>query len=145
MLKILRTALVFVLLLGTIAQPSFAGDDKEPLFINLTSDDTWRAGMALQLATTMVKHGHPSTVFLNVEAVRLAATNMPQHHNAVTKSTPQEMLEAFMDAGGTVIVCPMCLKQAGLEQADLMDGPLMGKPEVTGPALFADDVRVLSY
>jgi predicted peroxiredoxin len=123
--------------------PALAADGK--LFVNLTTDDIWRAGMALKFSQNTLKQGHGVTVFLNVQGVKLASTKLPQHTNGVTGSTPAQMLAAIIDAGGRVIVCPMCMKQAGIEPQDLVEGAIVGKPDITLPALFADDTRVISY
>lgn len=35
-----------------------------------------------------------------------------------------------MKAGGTVIVCPMCMKHYGVTEADLIAGVKVGNPEL---------------
>lgn len=141
--RITAALLSSLLLLALATGAAVAADGK--LFVNLTTDDTWRAGMALKFSETALKKGHAVTVFLNVEAVRLASTKLPQHTNAMTGSTPREMLGAIIAQGGQVIVCPMCMKQAGVADQDLIKGAMVGKPDVTLPALFGDDTRVMSY
>jgi predicted peroxiredoxin len=118
---------------------------KGPLFINVTTDDTWRANMALSFANNAAKHGHKVTVFLNVEAVRLAAKSIPQNSDAVTGKTALELMQELLAQDGQIIVCPMCAKHAGIAKDDLIDGITHGKPEVTLPALFQENGRTLSY
>ena len=43
--------LTLALCVGTIAAPAFAGDT-DPLFVNLTSDDSHRANMAITFGET---------------------------------------------------------------------------------------------
>lgn len=123
-----------------------ASEDGKKLFVNLSSDELNRAAMAIGFSTkvlTMKKI--PVTIFLNVNAVRIADKNIPEHKHANGKSL-KEMLSAFMKAGGQVIVCPMCMKNVGgLSKDDLIGGVVVGGPDVTWPALFADDTTVLSY
>jgi predicted peroxiredoxin len=124
------------------AQPA-EGDGT--LFVNLTSADAWRAGMALSFARNAQGQGHEVVVFLNVEAVRLAAEGLPQPAHLVSGEPLQGMLQAAMADGATVIVCPMCLEVAGIGRDELIDGVTLGGPGVTLPALFGETVRVMSY
>lgn len=123
---------------------AIAGEEK--LFINLTRDEMNRAAMAIGFGhKILTKKKIPVTIFLNVEGVRLADRNIPQHTH-VSGKTPQQMLSQFIKDGGTVIVCPMCLKNVGgMTRDDLIDGAKVGGPDVTWPALFADDTTVMSY
>jgi len=133
-----------LIVLSVLVTPATADDSK--LFINLTSDETNRVAMAIGFGhKILTKKKIPVTIFLNVAGVRLADKNIPQHSH-VSGKTPQQMLSAFMKDGGTVIVCPMCLKNVGgMTSNDLIDGVKVGGPDVTWPALFADDTTVLSY
>jgi len=115
------------------------------LFVNLTSDDIHRAGMAISFAQSVLQNGHKATIFLNINGVRIATNNIPQHINGITDKSLQEMLQEFIAQGGTVIACPSCLKLAGVGEDELMEGVIIGSPQVTQPLLFADDVRVMSW
>jgi len=130
--------------LSVFGAPAIADDDR--LFINLTSDEMNRAAMAIGFGhKVLTKRKIPVTIFLNVAGVRLADKNIPQHSH-VSGKTPQQMLSGFMKDGGTVIVCPMCMKNVGgMTSNDLIDGVKVGGPDVTWPVLFADDTTVLSY
>ncbi|MEA2023776.1 MAG: hypothetical protein U9N79_05715 [Actinomycetota bacterium] len=131
-----------------------AGDSTPPspeelkggLFVNLSTDDMDTAAMAIGFATkVMANTGKPATIFLNVYGARLADINIPQNVH-VSGSTLQEMLGMFMDAGGTVLLCPVCMKNvAGLNESEMLPGLIIGKPEYVYAAMFAEDVTVLSY
>ena len=136
---------IAVLLLALTALAGTAQADQTRLFVNLTSDAAPRAGMALQLSQNVLKAGHPVTVFLNVEGVRIAAKGLPQAKNEITGKTLQAMLQEVIAAGGQVIVCPMCMQQYGVKPADLVEGAVVGKPDITFPALLDDDTQVISY
>ncbi|MCP5421120.1 MAG: DsrE family protein [Gammaproteobacteria bacterium] len=125
-------------------QALHAENQPEGLFVNLTSDDVWRANMALSFAAANIKAGHPVTVFLNVTGVRLAVPKVPASSDGVTGKTAQQLLQEILDAGGKVIVCPMCLKHSGFTPEDLMPGTTLGKPEITLPALYGS-AKVMSY
>ena len=128
------------------SQPLFAGGDGEKLFVNLSSDELNRAAMAIGFSTKVrTEKKIPVTIFLNVEGVRIADKSIPENKHASGKSL-KEMLAAFMDAGGRVLVCPMCMANVGgLSKDDLIAGVEVGGPDVTWPALFAEGTRVLSY
>ncbi len=146
MRKLLLVAAALALLVPVAASaPAAAQDEPMGLFVNLTSADAWRAGMALAFARNVQGRGHPVTVFLNVDGVRIASTEIPSPTNAATGETLRALLEQIIDDGGTVIVCPMCMDLAGVTEAELIDGAQVGGPDITFPALFADNIRVMSY
>ena len=140
-------AVVALALLVPAGAPAPAAAQEEPpgLFVNLTSADAWRAGMALAFARNVQGQGHAVTVFLNIDGVRIASTEIASPANAATGETLQDMLAQIIDNGGAVIVCPMCMDLAGITEAELIDGAQVGGAGVTFPALFGDDVRVISY
>ena len=52
----------------------------------------------------------------------------------------------FMADGGAVLICPFCMQNVGgMTQDDVIDGVMLGGPDMTWTALFADGARVLSY
>jgi predicted peroxiredoxin len=147
-------------ILGIVATPNFSqaqtGHSQEDdtavtspqtasLFINLTTDDPWRGGMAINFAQQGLQQGHPTTIFLNVSAVNLASQNLPQHTNGITGKTLQQMLQEFIAQGGTVLICPGCMKQGGILETDLVEGIKMGSPQIVHPLLFAENVRAMSW
>lgn len=124
-------------------------DSAERLFVNVTTDDLNTAAMAISFGTRILKdRGSAVTIFLNVDAVRLVDMNIPEPKHA-SGMTPREMLSAFMEAGGEVIVCPMCMHNVGgMVEADVMEGVKIGSPDLTWGRLFGDEgekVTVISY
>lgn len=142
--KFIRIA-VLSIFLSLLTAPLFAAEQGS-LFVNLTSNEINRAAMAVNFAhRVLLKKKIPATIFLNVDGVRLVNKNIPQHQHANGKSIHQ-MLQTFMADGGKVIVCPMCMKNVGgMSKNDLLDGVLIGGPNTTWAALFAEKVTVLSY
>ncbi len=141
---ILAIALLFFVTVPPPARAQ-ATDGHPPLFVNLTTDDAWRANMALSFARNAQNAGHPVTVFLNVTAVRLASTAIPQTVDPISGKSAQQLLSEILDQGGTVIVCPMCLSHAGVARDTLMDRAQVGSPALTLPALFRPGGQVLSF
>jgi len=143
----LRPVLILLLITCVVSLPSsLRAEEDQSLFVNLTSDETNRAVMAVALATMVLsEEGIPATIFLNVDGVRLADKRMPQKKNA-EGNDPQEMLAAFIEAGGTVMICPMCMANVGgMASEDVIDGIALAKADITFPALFQKNATVLSY
>jgi predicted peroxiredoxin len=157
-----RTALVFLgILVGAfIAAPAARthdvppgathGDPRtdpalKPLFINMTSGDSWRGWMGLHFAHSTLKMGHPVAIFLNLDAVKLAATNLEQEMKPSMKRLPREILNDFITDGGIVLMCGPCMSEYGLTIADLVPGVRMGAPGVTQGYIFAENARTLTW
>lgn len=129
-----------------VPTPRSAEDLASGLFVNITTDDLNRSAMAISFATRVLNQtDKPVTLFFNVEGVRLLDTTIPEqtYSNGLT---PRDMIQTFMDDGGVVLICPMCLKNVGgMEEDEIMEGVLIGGPDYTWEAMFAEDVTVLSY
>jgi sulfur relay (sulfurtransferase) complex TusBCD TusD component (DsrE family) len=130
---------VILTLAAGIALPAIAGD-KDPLFINLTSDDAHRATMALAFGKNQLERGHPLTVFLNDKGVLLGAKA-----NAGKFAHQQKTVAELVGKGATVLICPMCMQHYGVKDADVLAGVKVGNPELTGAALFKDDTKTLTW
>jgi len=133
--------LFVILALGcaAITAPVFAGD-KDPLFINLTTDDSHRATMGIGFGVKQMERGHPLTIFLNDKGVFIGAKA-----NAAKYAEHQKMLAEVMAKGATVLICPMCSKHYGVDTKDVLPGIKVGSPELTGGALFKDNTKSLTW
>ena len=49
----------------------------------------------------------------------------------------------FIADGGKVIICEVCLKIAGYNNSDIIDGPIIGKPEILSTLLT--NATVIDY
>ncbi|MCB0045367.1 MAG: hypothetical protein KDD92_08055 [Caldilineaceae bacterium] len=118
----------------------------ESLFVNLTSDDLNRAAMAITFSQKVLEMREiPVTIFLNVDGVRLVDTTIPQAVHP-TGETIQEKLTAFMDAGGTVLICPFCMQNVGgMSTDEVLEGVMSGMPDLTQGLMFAEGARTMSY
>ena len=122
-----------------------SSEPMSPVFINLTTDDNWRAGMALHWARMALKRGHKVTIWLNVEAVRIAVKRIGHPIHAMQNKSAQEMLQAVAADGATVLVCPGCLKRAGFNRGDLIGAVSTGSPNTVMPAMFDSKTKVISW
>ncbi|MEZ5786742.1 MAG: DsrE family protein [Xanthobacteraceae bacterium] len=138
LLKILTLVAALSLLPGATGL-AYAGDT-DPLFANVTTDEPHRANMALTFSKAQFERKHPVTIFLNDRGVFLASRSQSEkfkHH--------QDVLQALAMSGATVIVCPMCMKHYGVAETDLIEGVKVGNPDLTGPALFKDGTKTLTW
>ncbi len=142
----LKIAWTLLFLTSLLATGPAASEQDRRLFVNLTSDEPLRAGMAIgQALKARQRLKIPVTLLLSVEGVRLADTRVPSP--VYPDGTPiREMLKRLLAAGGTVLVCPMCMRYvAAIPQGALLEGVRVAGPDTTFPALFAEGTRTLSY
>jgi sulfur relay (sulfurtransferase) complex TusBCD TusD component (DsrE family) len=131
-------AIVFAVL--TALSLSAISGANDPLFINLSTDELHRSTMAINFGKHHSANGHPLTIFLNDKAVMLGVKA-----GATKFSEQQQALSEVIASGALVIMCPMCLKQAGYAEADLLPGIKIGGPKMTGDALFKDGTKTMSW
>lgn len=112
----------------------------DPLFINMTSDDGHRVNMALAFGGNQLTRGHNLTVFLNDKGVLVGSK---AHSGKFPEQ--QKAIADIIAKGGTVIMCPMCMKHYGVKEADLLPGIKVGNPDLTGAALFKDNGKTLTW
>jgi sulfur relay (sulfurtransferase) complex TusBCD TusD component (DsrE family) len=131
---------VFVLAFVFTASPLAFSAANDPLFINLSTDEVGRASMAINFGRHHFSTGHPLTIFLNDKAVMLGVKAGSSKY-----AEQQQALSEAIAAGALIIMCPICLKQAGYSEVDLIAGVKLGGPKVTGDALFKDGTKTMSW
>ncbi len=134
-----RTLISGLFALAALAAPASAGDS-DPLFINMTTDDSHRALMAIGFGVNQHKKGHPVAIFFNDRGVLVASTK-----NAATYGEQQKLIAELIQLGGEVIMCPMCSKKYGVPETDFMPGAKLGNPDKTGALLFRDNGKTLTW
>jgi sulfur relay (sulfurtransferase) complex TusBCD TusD component (DsrE family) len=139
MMMMRKLLVVVVTLFALTALPAIA-DPEGTLFVNLTTDESHRADMAMTFSKGMMERGHPVVIWLNDKGVLIAA----QEH-AGKFAAQQDTLAALMNDGATVIACPMCMKHYGIEEADLVDGVQVGNPDLTESILFKEGTQTLTW
>jgi predicted peroxiredoxin len=118
---------------------------KGALFINMTTGDSWRGWMGLHFADSTLRMGHPVTVFLNLDAVKLAAKIGEQEKRETMRRVPRDILADFIAHGGVVLICGPCMQEFGLKLDDLVPGAQMGRPGLTQDYIFAPNTRTLTW
>ena len=131
--------LALALVISGVVTPALAGD-ADPLFINLISDDSHRADMAISFGKNQLERNHPLTIFLNDKGVFIGSKE-----NAAKYADHQKKLGELMSKGATVLICPMCMKHYGIKESDLLPGVKVGNPDLTGSFLFKDDTQTLTW
>lgn len=140
-IKKLTTIIAFLCLIAS--NSLLAADSNQNLVVNLTSDEMNRATMAIAFSTKVLTEKKiPVTIYLTVEGVRIVDMNIPEHRHANGKSL-KEMLSDFMEEGGNVIICGMCMKNVGgIKKDEVLEGVLHSGGM---SALFADGATVMTY
>ena len=137
------------LVIGISFLPSIYGQDDipktnaknaNPIVYHLTSNDPWRASIVISDATNLKNLGYNVTLLLSIEGVQVGVKN-PHHFlnldNVVANVTN------FIKDGGKVVVCGVCLRVAGFEPNEIIDGAIIGTDEIT-PKLFTN-ATVVTY
>jgi predicted peroxiredoxin len=106
--------------------------DANPLVYHLTSSDPWRASIAVSDATAMKNLGHNVTLLLSIEGVQIGVQN-PHHHLGLNNLV--QNVTDFINTGGQVVVCKVCLEIAGYETTDTINGTIIATPEITSKLL----------
>jgi sulfur relay (sulfurtransferase) complex TusBCD TusD component (DsrE family) len=136
-LKIIK---FIVIVTSVILSLSAIAGTNDPLFINLSTDELDRSNMAINFGKHHSSNGHPLTIFLNDKAVILGVKA-----GSIKFVDQQQALSEVIADGALVIMCPMCLRQAGFTEMDLLPGVKIGGPKITGDALFKDGTKTMSW
>jgi predicted peroxiredoxin len=107
-------------------------ENADPIVYHLSSDDPWRASIALSDSTNLKSLGHNVTLMLSIEGVQVGVNNP---HNFLALENVINNVTDFISGGGKVVVCEICLEIAGYEKDDLIDGAILGTPEVSSRIL----------
>ena len=107
---------------------------------HLSSDEPWRATVEVSDATTLLKLGHNVTLLLSVEGVQIGVTH---HHHYLGLDTLTGNVTNFIADGGKVIICEVCLRIAGYNNTDIIDGAIVGQPEIISDLL--SNATVIDY
>jgi sulfur relay (sulfurtransferase) complex TusBCD TusD component (DsrE family) len=139
-MKLLTSFLIaLALLAGAISPPAVAGES-DPLFVNLTTDEPHRANMGITFGKNQAERGHSLTIFLNDRGVLIGSKA-----NAAKFAAHQKTLSELMSKGAVVLICPMCMKQYGVKDSDLLPGLKIGNPELLDAALFKGSTKTLTW
>jgi predicted peroxiredoxin len=139
-------AISTALLLGGWGARPVSAQEKQVVVVHLThyTDDLHATFMALKLAGAMQQKGAQVTLVLDLEGVRLVSTQQPQDLRWGTSDAISGYYDAFVKAGGKIMVCPHCAKAAGVDEKTLRPGAQIVKEEELASALLAAD-KILDY
>lgn len=109
------------------AMPSIFAQDvnKTKIVYHLSSDEPWRSTIAILDSQTMLKMGFNVTLMLSIEGVQLGVKS-PHHYLGLEPLTKN--VSDFINDGGNVVICEVCLKIAGYNNSDIIDGSVIGSP-----------------
>ena len=139
-LSVVAVVLTLVLVSGFASAAT-----QKTIFYNLTTEEAWSAGMALGQANKALENGYKVVIFLNVRGVFIASRRFNTDGFADSGKSLQDLLKSAMDKGAKVIICPMCMKKAGMTMDDMIKGVVKGGPDVTMKAMTAEDTAVISF
>ena len=91
--------------------------------ISLTTglEDPEKVTVAFLVALGAAEQGRPTTMFLTKEAVRLAVDGVATGIACDGCPPLADLLGRYSNAGGTLMVCPICFNAKALDQAQLVE------------------------
>lgn len=100
----------------------------DKVVINLTAgaEDSEAALIAYLVGTAAQAAGKEVIVFMTKEAVRLGVAGGPEsvpHQEG--RPTLSELASQFADGGGRALLCPVCFKSRGLDEAGLLPNAMV--------------------
>jgi predicted peroxiredoxin len=138
-LKIICLSIIFTLIntitFTNIFKSNFAysyslsknDNNKTKLVYHLSSDDPWRATVALSDSQNMLNEGFNVTLMLSIEGVQLGVKH-PHHFLGLDLLTNN--VTNFINKGGNLIICEVCLRIAGYNNSDIIDKAIIGTPQI---------------
>lgn len=85
-------------------------------------DDPERAALTFIVGNTAVVSDSETVVFLTAEGVRLATTGYAEGVNKEGFPPVRDLLQEYVNGGGTLIACAACCKPRGITEEDLIEG-----------------------
>jgi sulfur relay (sulfurtransferase) complex TusBCD TusD component (DsrE family) len=110
-----------LILIAIMAFSHAYASNKDPIYINLATNEPDKVLMALGAASQYSEKGFPIVIYLNDKAVI---------YGVVKKGDPptkiQVMLQKAIESGSVVNVCPTCLDKYGFARSNLITGAVLG-------------------
>ncbi|GGP14244.1 DsrE family protein [Nonomuraea glycinis] len=96
--------------------------------ISLTTglEDAERVTVAFLVAVGAAEEGRPTLMFLTKEAVRLALRGVATGVACAGCPPLPDLVERYVNAGGTFLVCPICFNAKGLDETQLIKSAEIG-------------------
>ena len=115
--------------------------------INLATglEDSERVTVALLVGGAAAAAGKPVTMFLTKEAVRLAVPGVAEGVACDGCPPLPTLVQQYADAGGELLVCPICFNARGLDEADLVGNARIGGATPLWDWIGDEPATVFSY
>jgi predicted peroxiredoxin len=120
---------------------------KKVALISMTSDplaDPQAVNMGLTFAGFCVDEGYEVAIFFNVHAVTLPTNTFADDFKYLEHAPLKTQLKTLKERGVELHVCPVCMKDLGIADADIISEAFV----TSKPKLFAKlgaDTMVLTY
>ena len=85
-------------------------------------NDTDKATVGFVIANAAIASGQETVVFLNVEGAYLASEGYANDIHEEGFAPLKQLMELFVEAGGTIWVCSPCFKKRGLNEDEVIAG-----------------------
>ena len=92
--------------------------------VSLTNakNDLDKATVGFVVANAAVASGQDTVIFLNVEGAYLASKGYADDIHEEGFAPLKQLMDQFIEAGGTLWVCSPCYKKRNLNEEDLIEG-----------------------
>lgn len=143
----LQKRVLSIFILGTMLISTAVFAEAKGLFVELSSDDLFKVRRAFMVGT-MVRQTQkiPVTVNISLGPTKYVNKGLPLAKMAkLREQSVHDLMTVFMEAGGEIMVCPMCIQGYGLSKEDVLEGIKIGGPDTTLPRMLEDGVKTLSF
>lgn len=116
------------------------------ILISLThaTDDPDRSTVAFVVATAAVAAEQETAIFLSTNGVELARKGVAATVHEDGFAALGDLMEGFVEAGGSILVCSPCAKKRGIGEGDLVPGAtIVGGATVI--ELMVNGAQTLTY
>lgn len=93
--------------------------------ITNAKNDTDRATVGFVVANASVASDVETVVFLSTEGVRLAVNGYNEDIHEEGFAPLRQLMDDFVEAGGTIWVCSPCFKKRSLDENNLVNGAVI--------------------
>ena len=129
-----------------VAYPPASHAEEQQVVVHLShySDDLHAVSMALKIGKILADAGAEVTLFADLEGARLGDRRAPQNLLWGSGKSIKELYDAFVSAGGSIVLCPHCASVAGIGKDELRDGSRIGTEQEIAALFLAAD-KILDY
>jgi predicted peroxiredoxin len=119
----------------------------DKVVINLATglEDSERVTVAFLVGGAALEQGKQVTMFLTKEAVRLALSGQAEAIACDGCPPLAQLFQQYEDAGGTLLVCPICFNARTLDQTELVSNARLGGATPLWEWIGDDSTTVFSY